>query len=90
MDISNSPLNFKALKVNQKFLTIAGLIQTLIKFYAKQGIMQVYKILGSIDLIGNPFGLVDKIKTGLKDMVNKPRKGCKEGCMGGAKGCFFG
>jgi hypothetical protein len=47
----------------------------LIKHYKSQGIKQIYKILGSTDLIGNPVNFIEGLGTGFFDLVNEPRKG---------------
>ena len=41
--------------------------------------MQIYKILGSSDLIGNPIGLIDKLGSGVLEFFNEPRKGMLKG-----------
>ena len=41
--------------------------------------MQFYKIIGSVDLIGNPVGLIDKLGTGVFEFFNEPRKGLLKG-----------
>lgn len=56
-----------------------NLIWLIVKNYMKQGIMQFYKIIGSVDLIGNPIGLVDKLGSGVYEFFNEPRKGLLKG-----------
>lgn len=41
--------------------------------------MQVYKLFGSSDMIGNPLNLVDKMGTGVFEFFNEPRKGLLKG-----------
>lgn len=41
--------------------------------------MQFYKLIGSVDLIGNPVGLIDKLGTGVFEFFNEPRKGLLKG-----------
>lgn len=40
---------------------------------------QFYKLIGSSDIIGNPLGLVDKLGTGVFEMVTEPAKGLLRG-----------
>lgn len=82
MDISDTPLKFKEQKFSYSFQTIEQLIGTVVMSYVKSGIMQAYKILGSIDLIGNPVGLIDTLKYGLWRFVDDPRKGLMAGGCG--------
>lgn len=51
----------------------------IIKNYARQGVMQFYKIIGSSDIIGNPVGLVNKFGTGFMELVSEPSKGLLRG-----------
>ena len=76
--ISDSPLRFSELFFHNCFLD-ANRINQFKAHYTKQGITQLYKILGSSDLIGNPIGLVDKLGTGFIELFNEPRKGFLEG-----------
>jgi hypothetical protein len=42
-------------------------------------ISQVYKLLGSSDLIGNPVRLIDKVGTGFYQLARDPIHGLSEG-----------
>ena len=52
--------------------------------------MQVYKVLGSSDLIGNPTKLIDNIGTGFIELINEPRKGFLKGPTQFGKGLAKG
>jgi hypothetical protein len=73
--ITKSPLKFSELIINNCYTNIGKLSAILQKHYIRQGVIQIYKILGSSDLIGNPIGLVDKLGTGVVEFFNEPRKG---------------
>lgn len=77
--ISDSPLRFSELILQNCFADTGRYTQMLQKHYVKQGIVQFYKILGSSDLIGNPIGLVDRLGTGMLEFFNEPRKGFLQG-----------
>lgn len=77
--ITNAPLSFNELVIQECFTTKNKLMSNLIQHYSKRGITQFYKILGSSDLIGNPIGLVDKLGTGFMEFFNEPRKGFLQG-----------
>ena len=62
----------------------------LIKHYKSQGIKQIYKILGSTDLIGNPVNFIEGLGTGFFDLVNEPRKGFLLGPKQFGKGILKG
>jgi vacuolar protein sorting-associated protein 13A/C len=64
MDISDTPLKFKQILIERMFMTTEQLVGKLAQSYFQQGIMQFYKILGSIDLIGNPVSFIDTVGKG--------------------------
>jgi vacuolar protein sorting-associated protein 13A/C len=47
--------------------------------YKRNMILQIYKLLGAVNLIGNPAGLFTNIATGLQDLVEKPAEGSVKG-----------
>ena len=47
--------------------------------YVRQGIFQFYKLIASSDIIGNPLGLVNKLGTGVYELVSEPSKGLLKG-----------
>lgn len=77
--ISDCPLSLKELIIINVFAKESNLIDRLVKNYTRQGILQWYKILGSIDLLGNPVGLIDSFGTGVFEFLNEPRKGLIKG-----------
>ena len=52
--------------------------------------LQFYKVLGSLDMIGNPIGFVDKVGTGFFEFFNEPRKGFLKGPVGFGEGLAKG
>jgi len=48
------------------------------------------KIVGSIDILGNPVGLFSGIGTGIFDLFEKPMKGFVQGPLEGGKGMIEG
>ena len=38
------------------------------------GLREAYKVMGSIELLGNPIGLVRNLGTGVKDFISEPAK----------------
>jgi len=78
-NISDSPLAFKELIIVDTFVSMDTLTKQIVKNYARQGVLQFYKLFGSSDLIGNPVGLVDKLGTGVFEFFNEPRKGILKG-----------
>ena len=84
--ITESPLKFSEKIFQNVYIDYYSLMWKLIGEYTKQGILQIYKILGSLDIIGNPVKLIDNIGTGFFELFNEPRKGFLQGPTQFAKG----
>ena len=90
VSISDSPLYFKEVFIQESFQTVYNLAWQVISNYQRQGILQFYKILGSSDLLGNPVGLIDKLGTGVLELFNEPIKGVLKGPKAFAQGVSKG
>ena len=77
--ISDCPLRFNEKVIQNVYLSWPEVANRIVKSYIAQGIAQIYKVLGSLDIIGNPVNLVLSIGGGFYDFVNEPRKGFKMG-----------
>ena len=72
--ITEGPLSFKSKVIHDIYMDINAIISILIKEFTTEGIFQIYKLLGSSDLIGNPVNLIGKIGNGFYELVNEPTK----------------
>ena len=77
--ISDCPLRFNEKVVENVYLSWPDVSMIIVKSYISQGITQIYKVLGSLDIIGNPVKLVRNVGGGFYDFVNEPRKGFRMG-----------
>jgi vacuolar protein sorting-associated protein 13A/C len=59
--------------------SVDGIIDKIISQYKGDVINQLYKVLGSLNIIGNPIGLLRNISTGFKDFSTKPAQGFVNG-----------
>lgn len=50
----------------------SDLVDGLTKHFVPQATRQVLKVLGSVNLLGNPVGLIDDVKTGIKAFAADP------------------
>lgn len=48
------------------------------------------KLLGSLDMIGNPLGLINNFKVGIKDAITKPMEGFVQGPLELGRGIVQG
>jgi vacuolar protein sorting-associated protein 13A/C len=63
-----------------------GINNKLIAHYKSSALKQLYKIFGSLNIIGNPVSLFRNISTGIKDLKDKPAEGFVEGPLEFGKG----
>ena len=67
-----------------------GINNKLIAHYKSSVLKQLYKIFGSLNIIGNPVSLFRNISTGIKDLKDKPAEGFVEGPLEFGKGLAEG
>ena len=77
--ISDSPLRFSEMIHVNVFGDTYKMTYLVIEHYKRQALLEAYKIIGSLDLIGNPIGFVHKIGTGFIEFFNEPRKAFLQG-----------
>jgi hypothetical protein len=65
--ISDAPIMLNELHANHMFKTAPDIILTLQEHYFNSALSQIYKIVGSLYLMGNPIGLVSSLGVGVRD-----------------------
>ena len=88
--ISDSPIKYSEKIIQNIYLEFNEISNIILKSFIKETKLQIYKILGSSDIIGNPVKLVEKIGTGFFEFVNEPRKGLLKGPTQFGKGLAKG
>lgn len=73
--IENAPIGLNTLILKHSFNTRNDMIQRIGRHYRLQLLAELYKILGSFDLIGNPVSLVHNLGTGVHDFFYEPALG---------------
>ena len=58
--------------------------------YKDEITISIPKLLGSLDIVGNPVGLFKNISSGVVDLVEKPLDGFLQGPLEGTKGLVIG
>lgn len=51
------------------------LLQLFARHYLQQGLAQLHRVVGSVDIIGNPMGLWTNLATGVEDFFYEPYQG---------------
>ena len=77
--ITDAKIKFNELQFYEGFVQQDKLIDSIITNYWNQGIRQIFKILGSSDMIGNPAGLIDKVGSSFMELAREPYHGIRNG-----------
>ena len=71
-NIEGAPIFFDGVELNNCVDTMQGINQKLMAHYKSTVLRQLYKVFGSLNILGNPVGLFRNISTGFKDLKDKP------------------
>lgn len=71
-NIEDAPIVLYGIELNDCTDTMQGIQNKLISHYKGSVLGQLYKVFGSLNIIGNPVSLFRNISTGIKDMKEKP------------------
>lgn len=74
-NINNAPVRLSALLLENIRTPIPYLIQNITEHYKQAFLYQLYKVLGSADVLGNPVGLFNNISSGVMDIFYEPYQG---------------
>jgi vacuolar protein sorting-associated protein 13A/C len=83
-NISDASIYFTQIDISNSYRTQQSIVNLLSKHYIKQGISQVYKILGATDIVGNPVGLISNLGRGVEELYSEPFQGVLSGNMSNA------
>jgi vacuolar protein sorting-associated protein 13A/C len=67
-NIEDAPIRLDGIVINDCIDSLQGINTKLITHYKGSVMKQLYKIFGSLNIIGNPVSLFRNISTGIKDM----------------------
>ena len=79
ISLSETPLKFSEILIENTFTDINSLTNLLLQKYKNEVLLQFYKILFGIDILGNPIKLLDNIGSGFYELFNEPRKNFTKG-----------
>lgn len=71
-NLTYAPIRLPGKALNHIFESPSAILQNIRKFYAGEVLKQVYKIIGSLDVFGNPTMLLTSFMSGVRDMVVAP------------------
>lgn len=64
VNVDEATIKFNGIRLEDCFDTIGGITGKVASHYKKDAIKQLFIILGSLNIIGNPVGLFNNISTG--------------------------
>ena len=88
--ITDFHLNFTSLYYSDVFTNILTLTSQLTNEYLSQVKRRIFKVIGSLDILGNPTGYVSSISEGFIQLFEAPRKGLINGPLGFGEGVAKG
>jgi len=75
IDIDEAPVRLNALTIEDAYGNTSTLLTPIMKHYTSQVIREAYKVLGSLEILGNPVQLVGNLGEGVMDFFYEPAKG---------------
>ena len=75
--ISDAPIRFQGKLIEHVYEFEGDISKYLQSFYAAEALKQIYKIVGSLDFVGNPTMVVSSFSTGLRDFILQPSRELK-------------
>ena len=89
-NVDEAPIKISGIKLDNCFDSVDGIKNKIIQHIKREAITQVFKLLGSLSVIGNPVALFSNISTGFQDLYDKPKEGFVKGPLEAGKGIALG
>lgn len=90
VNLDNAPLKLRGLRLDNVFDSQEAIVKKILDRFKDESAKSIFKILGSLDIVGNPVGLFNNISTGVVDLLEKPLDGFLQGPLEGGKGLIKG
>ncbi|KAJ2694413.1 Vacuolar protein sorting-associated protein 13, partial [Coemansia spiralis] len=74
-NVNDAPVSLNALVMQNVRVSWPVLLDRMHKHYSQELLNQVYKVVGSANLLGNPVGLFSSISSGVADFFYEPYQG---------------
>jgi len=71
-NVSDAPIRLQGKALNHIFESPTEVFQSIQKYYVNETLRQVYRIVGSLDFVGNPTMLFTSVFSGVRDLVMTP------------------
>ena len=70
--VSDAPIRLQAKLIQHIFESPVEIVSSMKTYYTTETIKQIYRIIGSLDFVGNPTLLLTSFMSGVKDLVSAP------------------
>eukprot|EP00934_Nitzschia_sp_Nitz4_P002078 Nitzschia sp. Nitz4//scaffold140_size61219//29533//49080//NITZ4_006440-RA/size61219-augustus-gene-0.64-mRNA-1//-1//CDS//3329536227//2078//frame0 len=70
--VSDAPIRLQGKVIDHVFESSGEVVSSIKNFYVNETLKQVYKIIGSLDFVGNPTILFSSFVSGMRDLVATP------------------
>lgn len=74
-NVNDAPIKLNALMVDNLRASSDDLASRIALHYREQAMYQVHRVLGSIDILGNPVGLFSNLSSGFGELFYEPYQG---------------
>jgi vacuolar protein sorting-associated protein 13A/C len=74
-NINDAPIRLNALLIENVYIPLPMLYQSIQTHYSQDFFYQMHKLLGSADFLGNPVGLFNNMSSGFMDLFYEPYQG---------------
>ncbi|KAI0218945.1 Vacuolar protein sorting-associated protein 13 [Massospora cicadina] len=74
-NINDAPIKFNSLVLENLLADYTVLMDRLTSYYGQEFVYQIHKIVGSVDVLGNPVGLFTNLSSGVVDIFYEPYQG---------------
>lgn len=71
-NVSDAPIRLQGKVLDNVFESPSEILSSISKFYVMETLRQIYKIIGSLDFVGNPTMLFSSFVSGVRDLVVTP------------------
>ena len=89
-NLDQAPITLTGIELVDVFDSQQAITQKIVSKFKNEATKNLFNVLGSLDIVGNPVGLFQNISTGAYDLIDKPLKGFVEGPLQGGKGLVLG
>ena len=75
VDIDNAAIRMNAMLHTDVFVNVETLLNVIRNHYIGQARADLYRLIGAVDVLGNPVGFVRGLGTGMVDFFYEPAQG---------------